>query len=47
MVFPIETTVVLQAHKWDASGHKHCQQLLLASNQYDEDTQDEVLFATL
>lgn len=47
LVFPLETNVLLQAQTWDASGHKHCQQLLLESNQYDEDTKNDVLFAAL
>lgn len=45
IAFPLETNVLLQVHKQDASRHKHCQQLLLDSNKYDEDTKNEVSFA--
>lgn len=45
MLFPLETHVLLQAHKWDASGHNHCQQLLLDSKRYDEDTKNKVFLA--
>lgn len=37
--FPLETNVLLQAHKWDACGHNQCQ--------HDEDTKNEASFAIL